>query len=239
MSLSGGMTLHPNDTRTITEDQELPIGTMGVTKDGRAYRYTEAGGTALSPGKLTVTAAQIANHENIAVAEPAAVGDFKVTVTLGATAATANDYADGYLVVNDAAGEGIAYAISGHPAADASANLVITLSEEIKVALTTSSQVSLQKNPWKDTIISVADQLDMPVGIPNVAITAGYYGWTQTKGVCSALADETLAIGVDLTTGTAVVGAVEAADAAGEPVIGKAIMAGVDTEYAAIYLQID
>jgi len=188
---------------------------------------------------LAVAAAQTATHENCAVNAAAAAGTREVSLTLGAGAVTANQYAGGYLVVNDAAGEGRLYAISGHPAADASASLTVALDQEIAVALTTSSEVSLVLNPWSGAVIAVTDQLDMPVGVPNVTIPANDFGWIQTRGACAVLADETLAIGVSVTTGTSVAGAVEAVDAVSEPLVGIALQAGVDTEYRAIYLQID
>jgi hypothetical protein len=239
MSLSGAVQLFPGDLRATSSSAEMPVGSLGMTKDGRMYRYSLAGAVDLSPGKLAVAAVSVANHTNVSVAAAAAVDAEKVTVTLGATAATANQYAGGYMTMNDAAGEGISYLVSGHPAADASASLVVTLAEPIQVALTTSSQATLSKNPWNGAVISVTDQLDMPVGVPNTTIAAGEYGWIQTGGVCSALADETLAIGADLTIGTSVAGALEVVDAAGEPRIGYAFEAGVDTEYHAVYLQID
>jgi len=239
MSLSGHVQLFDNDIHDTTSTKKHPIGTIGVTVDGKKYRYTENGGTALAAGKLCVAATQVANHENIAVASAASVDATEVTVTLGATAVSENDYAGGYMVVNDAAGEGIAYRVSGHAAADASASLTVKLHEPLKVALTTSSEVTLVKNPWKDVVISAVDQADMPVGVPNVAIAANEYGWLQTGGVCSVLADEAITAGLQVTTGTSVAGAVEAVDAVGEPNVGVAIQAAVDTEYRAVYLQID
>ena len=239
MSLSGAVQLFPSDIHETSSSKQLPLGTKGETSDGRVFRYTEAGGTALDPGKLCVAATIVANHENMAVQAAAAVGDTSVSVTLGATAATADDYADGYLIINDAAGEGIAYRVSGHPAADASATLTVSLHDSVRVALTTSSQATLQKNPWKDVVVSATDQADTPTGVPNVTIAADEYGWLQTKGVCSALADETLTVGKDLTIGSSVAGALEIADGAGEPIVANAIQAGVDTEYRAVYMKID
>lgn len=237
--LSGSVQLFPSDIYDTSSSAELPVGTLGFTKDGRKFRYSLAGGVTLAAGKLCVAATVVANHQNMAVASAAAVGVNTVTVTLGATAATENQYAGGYLTINDVDGEGISYLVAGHPAADASGSLVVTLVDEVQVALTTSSQASLDKNPWHSAVISVTDQADMPIGIPNVAITNAEYGWIQTHGVCSALADEAITAGAAITTGTGVAGAVEALDAAGEPDIGYALVAGVDTEYRAVYLTID
>jgi len=237
--ISGNVQLFAHDINGESSVQEHPLGTLGVTPDGRSYRYGKAGAVALSPGKLCVAAAVVANHQNMAVAAAAAVGATEVTVTLGATAATANQYAGSYLVINDAAGEGKAYLVSGHPAADASASLTVKLAEPVQVALTTSSEASLHYHPYAGVLVSVADQGDMAVGIPNIGVTASYFCWLQTRGVCSALADETLAIGTALTTGSSVVGALEVVDAAGEPQVAVALQAGVDTEYRAVFLQLD
>ena len=239
MSLSGAIQSFPNDLRDISVTAELPVGSKGVTKDGRIFRYAKAGSADLAPGKLAVAATVVANHQNMAVASAAAIGAKQVTVTLGATLATANQYAGGTLTINDAAGEGISYLISGHPAAASAASLVVSLAEPVKVALTTSSEASLDKNPWDSAVISVTDQADMPVGVSNVTLTTAYYGWIQTGGVCSVLADEAITAGLAVTTGTGVAGAVEAVDAAGEPQVGVALVAGVDTEYRAVYLSID
>ena len=239
MSLSGAVQIFAHDIHSTSTTQQHPLGALGMTKDGRKYRYIKAGGTDLDPGKLAVNPTIVANHENMAVASAASVGDTQVTVTLGATAATENQYAGGYLVINDVAGEGIAYLISGHPAADASASLVVTLDEPIEVALTTSSQATLLKHPYKDVVVSATDQADTPVGIPNITIGDTEFGWVQTGGVCSALADETLTIGKELTIGSSVAGALELKDAVDEPCVGVAVQAGVDTEYRAVYLNID
>lgn len=233
--LTGFLQIASQDIRAISSTKQQTLGTVGVTRDGRIYRYTRAGGVTLDPGKITVAATVDTNVTNKAVTVAAAIGSKSVSFTAGSTV-TANDYVDGTLNVNDAAGEGISYLVAGHLTTAAQ---VVSLAEPIAVALTTSSEVTLTKNPWADTLISIADQLDMAVGIPNVSITNAYYGWTQTRGICAALADETIAIGQNVTIGSSTVGAVEAADAAGEQNVGVAIVAGVDTEYRDIFLQID
>lgn len=225
------------DVRTESETQQESLGAIAQTPDGRQYRYCKAGAVALDPGKLVVNADEVANHVNIAVASAAAVGAEEITVTLGATAATADQYKDGYITINDAAGEGISYLIAGHPAADASASLTVKLAEPVKVALTTSSEASLHV-PFGGVVISVSDQADMPVGVPNIGVTASYYFWAQTRGFCAVLADEAVTQGLAVTTGSSVGGAVEGADAAGEAVVGHTIDDLVDTEYRPIFLSI-
>src|SRR5688500_8906823 len=114
MSLSGAVQIFPNDQLTTSTEQQCNLGQLGVTKDGRAYRYAKAG-EALSPGKLQVAAPIAANHENMAVAAAAAIGATKVTVTLGATAASLNQYAGGFRPINDATAEGSSYRARAHP----------------------------------------------------------------------------------------------------------------------------
>lgn len=227
------------DVHVTSENPRAKLGEKVRTADGRIYRYAKAGATALDPGKLTVAATPVANHQNIAVAAAAAVGDTSVTVTLGATAATAGQYAEGYMVVNDADGEGIAYKVSTNAAADGSESCVVTLEDPIKVALTTSSEVSLVYNVYDNVVISAVDQADVVVGVPNVSVAANYYFWAQTGGPCAILADEVIAQGAAATIGSSTAGSVETLDAVAEPIVGHAIVAAVDTEYRAVNLCLD
>jgi hypothetical protein len=234
-----GINISAQDARDISSTQEMALGTIGQTRDGRVYRYAKNAAVALGAGKLCINADLVANHTDQLVAVAAPVGSTSVSVTLGATAATEDQYKDGYLVINDAAGEGIAYRVVGHPAHAGSGTLVVEIAEPIKVALTTSSNYTLKYNTWGNIIISIADQADQAVGVPNVAVTASYYCWVQTRGECPVLADEAVTKGLALTIGSSTVGAVEALDAAGEHQIGVASEALVDTEYRSAYLQID
>jgi hypothetical protein len=239
MPLTAPRTVFEQDFRDISSTKQISLGAYGETRDGRGYRYVLAGGTTLDPGKVVINADLVSNHTNIVVAAAVAAGATKVTATLGATAATLDQYADGYLTVNDANGEGINYLISGHAAVASAGVITVNLVDPVKVALTTSSEVTLKLNPWSGVVISIADQADQPVGVPNVSITNAYYGWVQTKGECAVLADEAVAKGLALTLGSSTVGSVEALDAAGEFQIGVASEALVDTEYRSAYLTID
>jgi len=239
MGLGSPRIIAGQDFRVNSSTKQETIGAYAETPDGRGYRYSLAGGVALSPGKICVAATVDTNVTNVTVAATAAIGATKVTLDAGG-AITADTYQDGYLTVNDATGEGASYLVRNHPATTGAAELTVNLVDPIKVALVTdTSEVTLTANPWSGVLISIADQLDMGVGVPNNTITAAYYGWLQTKGVCSVLADETIAIGQNVAIGSSTVGAVECADASGEQVLGVAIVAGVDTEYREIYLTID
>lgn len=227
------------DVHTTSAIPRAKLGDKVHTADGRVYRYSKNAGTALDAGKLTVASTLVANHTNIAVESAADVGATQITVTLGATAATANQYSEGYVVVNDAAGEGIAYKIADHGAAASAGDLVINLEDPIRVALTTSSEVALTKNIYDSVVISAADQADLAVGVPNVAVAADEYFWAQTGGTCAVLADEAVTAGQSVTIGSSTAGSVEAADLVGEQVVGVSISALVDAEYRPVRLTMD
>jgi hypothetical protein len=208
---------------------------------GRVWHYCQAGAATLARGKYNVSATQDAQRVNLSFSVAPAIGDYIVSVTIGTGAATANDYKDGWLVVQDGTGEGRAYPIEGHDAITASTAGKFLLKEPIDTAGALSeTNVDLIKNLYDDIVISVADQADSPVGVCNVALTATYYGWVQTYGACSVLMEETIAAGAAIAPGETTVGSVQTNDGAGEAVLG--IMgphAGVDTEYTLVYLRLE
>src|SRR5262249_45632139 len=82
-----------------------PLGRRAVTKDGRVFRYTVAGGADLVAGNVQQSAAPITNH--LAQTPPVvAVGATSFQFTPGATAGAANLYAEGYLQVDTTPGNG-------------------------------------------------------------------------------------------------------------------------------------
>lgn len=228
------------DVRTVASAQGgTEIGQLGMTPDGKTYRYALAAATALDPGKLCVNADVDTDVVNKTVAATVAAGSFSVVLD-AAGAVTLDFYKGGYLTVNDATGEGINYYVEGNTATTGAAEMTVSLSEPLKVGLTVDvSEVTLTQHPYAGIVISATDQADMPVGVPNVTVALSSYAWVQTGGACSVLWDEAVAKGLALTTGTGVAGAVEALDAAGEPQIGIASQAGVDTEYQTAWLTLN
>lgn len=224
---------------TSTVKGGAPLGAYGGTPDGRIYRWGLAGGVDLAPGKVVVAPAITSNHTNIVVAAAVAVEAYTVTATLGATAATADQYAGGFLTVNDAAGEGITYLIEGNSAADASGVVTVQLAEPVKVALTTSSEVTLHVNPMANVVIAPGAVAHQAVGVPNVTVDDADYAWFQVKGYCSVLSDGVITKGAGAILSDAVNGAVEV-EVAGTVTqrIGTAPEATVDTEYRTINLSL-
>lgn len=241
MGLGTPSVVNAQDFRDISSTKQLRLGQKAETVDGRVYRYALAGAVDLSPGKVTVAAAHASNHVNVVADVARSVGDSIISATLGATAAAVNLYQDGQAVVNDATGEGISYLINSHAAVASAGILTANLAETIKVAIVAStSEVSFIKNPWASIIVSPSSISHRPVGVPNVTITAAYYGWVQTRGDCAVLSDGVVAKGVEAILSNAVDGAVETrVDATTTRAVGEAPEATVDTEYRLINLLID
>ena len=216
------------------------LGDVYRDGNGRCFVYSKAGAVALGRGKLAVQPTIVANHINMSFAVAPTAGDTKISITLGATAATADQYKDGFMVVNDGTGEGRLYPIEGNISAGSAGTIVVYLKEAIDTTGALSqTNVDLVAGKWNGTVISATDQADCPAGVPLVAVTAAYFYWSQTGGPASVLADETLTpVGGVVTIGSAVTGSVEMLDAVAEPLVGEVMLAGVDTEYPIVNLQI-
>lgn len=222
--------------------QRHRLGALRMLDDGRIFVYCKAGGSDLAAGKLVQAPAPVTNHTNCAVAANAAIGDRVVTLTLGNTAATANQYKDGFLLVNDATGEGHAYKIKSHPAAAGTANLTVTLYDKIRVALVSgTSEVTLVSNPYNGVIIHPSPPTARVVGVTPMAITAGNYFWCQCRGLAAVLIDGSVSVNAPVLPSSSVDGAVAAFPstyAAGSSLVGFLVQNGVDTEYGMVDLKI-
>lgn len=235
------MTLSPFQyNKAQAEDPGTPLGLKYCDPYGRTFRLAKAAGTALARGKISVNATQDAEHDNLSFATAPVLGATEVSVTIGTSAITKNEYKDGWLVVQDGAGEGRAYPIEGHEAIGSAGTGTFVLAEPIDtLGVISQTNVDLVKNIYQELVISATDQADLPVGVPVVAVAADYFFMAQTSGPCAVLMDEAIASGLTVTIGTGVAGAVEALDAAGEPIVGTQITTGVDTEYQLINLKLE
>jgi hypothetical protein len=240
---TGPLALVANGLFQTSTDAALAtlVGTRWDLSDGREVTLVKNGAVALTPGVLVQDAAIVPNHQNIAVTAYQAYSangnvPAKVTVTLGATAATANQYAGGFVVVNDANGEGQTLRIASHPAADASATLAITLEDGANTALTTSSEVCLLPAHGADVIIQPTTVTGAQVGVTLSPIAAAAYGFVVSRGIVSCLAQGAITVGLGISVGS-VAGSVAVA-AATTARLGFAAQAGVDTEYRAVYVNI-
>jgi len=219
--------------------QEMDLGARAVGGDGSEYRYVKVGGTALVAGKLYDGPATIDNHQNLAVNTAASAGATTISVTLGGTAATANQYAGGYIVINDEDGEGYTYSIKSHPAqSTTTGSLTVTLAdgETVQEALTTSSEASLVANQYSAIIIHAATETGVAVGVAIDDIAASSYGWIKTRGPVALLQDSSAGnAGQAVAASTTTDGAGTVGTGALAP-IGIYIDDGTSTEYNPVFL---
>lgn len=235
------ISLTAQDIPKVSSDQIHELGTIAETADGRVYRYSQAGsGAALVAGKVSQGLAKVANHTDVAVAAAASAGDRQVTVTLGATAATANQYLDGYVVVVEGAGVGQTLRIEGHPAAASAGSLTLSLKDPIHTDLTTSSKVNLVYNPFASAAVRTASAAEVTTGSPVVAVAASDFFWAQTRGVASVLSDGIIAKDALAIGSASVIGALATqVNTDVVQLVGFAPEATVDTKYYPIYLTVD
>ena len=236
--LNGAAQAFPQGLYEDSSVQQARIGELAFAPDGRKFRYVKAGGTALVVGKLQQGPALVANHQNITVAT-AAIGATTLTVTLGATAATANQYAGGQICINAGTGVGQTYRIKSNPAANLSTDLVLTLEDPIVTAVATAdSKACLYANKFNGVIVSPTTFTNSIVGVAIYPITASYYGWVQTGGQVACLNDSATAVGLAITRSASVAGSVKTGATTLDS-IGVSCQAGVTTEYRFVELYID
>lgn len=167
------------------------LGTLGIDKNGDRFRYVKAGAVALGAANLLQEAAEDTAFRSMAVDTAAAIGDTMVSVTLGGTAVTANMFDAGILYVESSTGIGQKFNIKRHEVqSSTSGSCNFYLDRPLKVALTTSSQVTVRKNPYAAVIAYPATtQTGGAVGFALYAQTASYYGWIQSGGNTAVLFD--------------------------------------------------
>lgn len=229
-----------------TTAQLLSIGERYEDAFNRTFFYAKCT-TAIGRGKLAAGAAIVANHNNLSFQTAPAVGDRSVKVTLGGTAATAEQYKDGWLDVNDGTGEGRAYKIEGHGAqTSTTGTLVVYLAEAIDTAgALAESNVDLIYNRYDELLVqNSTTQTYVGAGVPIMVggLGASEHGYIQTWGPCAVWADEAndqigSVITYGATTGT---GQYEVIDASTEPHLGRTGPSTVAAdEYPLVYLEID
>ena len=246
--------------------QLFPLGAKLISGD-REYRYAKAGGT-LVAGTLCQSPATLTTHSDKKIANLDAGSLAAATFSNGATAVakshdpaagsravcagnlgadlTKDQYAEGYMVTRDEAGEGYAYKIRTHEACDITdrTNCVIELYDPIQVTLTkNASEITLVHNPYNAVVIAPGTETAAIAGVAIKPMTSGQFGWLQVKGPAAVKAGGTIEVGYKVIRDEtdSLGGVVQAtnadAGAEGHP-IGVAMDAAVDGEFSLIMLNI-
>ncbi len=177
------------------------LGQKMILPDGSEFVHTKANtAAALSVGVPVVQKARAGTIVNIVAGADAAIGATTVVLTMPATTVCSevDQYAGGYLSIDDATGEGYTYKIksSNTAAAASTATFVLEPTDGIKVALVSgTSECIVRENPFYLVLDRAAGTaaVGMPAGVPPVAVSAGYYCWLQRRGVATLLSAGTIA----------------------------------------------
>lgn len=243
MSSIGIRTLTAEQLTDHSTTKTETLGARAQSEDGRRFVYVLSDSSAgLAQGKLGVAAAVTANHVNRSLdsTSPVAVGSTYVVVSVGATAVTADQYADGFLVVRDGTGKGQTLRINGNAAISSSGGAVrVSLAEPVSTALAVADSKVDLVSPYSGVVASTT--LSRAVGVPLVTLAAGEYGWVQTHGTASVLSDGIITKGYAAVQSISVAGAVaiSAGNAATSQQVGSVPEATVDTKYNQVKLNID
>lgn len=268
MSFEPVVYLKPGDqfaVRTSAQGPAFLPGTPGILPDGRKFRYAQMGAVAGVVGKLYQAPIPVTNHV-LQTAAAAPVGQTYVDLTLGATAAAANDYIGGLLTVDlvGNTGFGYSYTIGAHPAVGSGAvfrvpfagsdrqvpqsdGLIVAGNESVQVAIaTTANSVSVYPNPYKKVIVNPTTITARVAGVTVAAIAASGWGWLQTYGDCMCITDGTVVIGQPVMPSNGAAGAVEAwaltegtPNVVIAPQIGLVTRVAVNLSYSTIFLQLE
>lgn len=250
--VNGGMTYSATSSDNSLTTQ---VGQKFQTDDSKTVVLVQNGGTALTAGKMVQSPASVgANHTGLTVAT-AAIGATSITVTLGGTAVTANQYQGGTVVISAGTGAGQTFKIVSHPAqTSTSGTVVLTLEEPLSVATAVSdSKASLtlpqygSRNGTDYTTFGVVVCPTVATGqvigatvypIPASTATTAVYGWIVTNGFVGILNDANTAIGLDLMPSTNTAGALMTYVVATRSRVGTATVAGETTKYQGVTLQL-
>lgn len=160
--------------------QRYVLGRRSLEWDGTLFKYGKAGATMTSYQAGAWHNDTTAGISYEAMGAASAAGSKQVTLTQGSI--TEDQYQGGHLLLFHATGDGDIYLISGNEATSGTTT-IFYLDRPLSVAVTTSDNLELYANPWKDVRQGNSGGTKGFCGPPMALITSGYYGWIKTRGV--------------------------------------------------------
>ena len=244
----------PGDEKVTGTTKLHAFGTRMMIGGDRVFKYGGiSSAAAVGAGKIVQAAVPHAGHDmDLVIPTAVAVGDKSITVTTTATDVIKDFYADGYVYINDGAGEGHTYKILGNAALDYSDSAALTLNfydgDTCAEAIDTSALAGVFQNPYSNQVVSTAGahnaRTGVITGVCATEMTASYYGWFQTWGPAAVLISTSATIvGKHVRTSDNVAGAVEPLIRAGtnedwEEIGIAGIEGAADQDYGIIDLRI-
>ena len=220
---------------------KYPLGTK-LQVGNRTFRYMGTGNAAITAGKLLQHPAKVANHQGMTSVGAHGAGVSTIEVTLGGTAVTADQYAGGYLWINDGDGEGQLLRIKSHPAqATAGGNVTITCYDGLVTALNVAnSKVSIVVDPYSNAVVAPVTEAGALMGATVIDMAANKFGWAQTSGPASLLTVGTLVPGnAAVRSGATTAGGVAPATDNVLQEVGDVMAAAGDGEYSLINMKLE
>lgn len=231
------------DPYTESATQLWPLGTRMVYGD-RQFVYALNGGSGITAGKLVQSAVhQGADHKNMETTAAVSAGSYTISIETNGTDLTKDQYAGGYLYVNDGTGQGQLFKIKSHAAHSHSGDptCVFTLYDPVVTALASgaTSEVTIHQNKQYKVVVSAHAQTASVVGATVIDLTADYYGWLQVSGPAALLALGSLVVGQHATRSTATTaGAVQPAGNDVSTIVGEVMIPHTAGENALIDMRI-
>jgi len=229
-------------------DRRYTLGQQAQTLDGRKFRFAYNGATLLVPGDVLQAPAPITNHILQTPAVAGVVGAASLSVTLGATAASVNQYQDGVLAIELGTGFGFAYPLKAHgtvaSATATGSTIAFKQGVQLQVAVpTTANSVSFIFSPYGGVVQSPTTLTAQPVGVATAAIPASgtpyatpQFGWIQTGGLAAVTTIGTVVIGSNVMVPTTTAGGCAPVAAGTTPVIGTVAHVATTTNKSTIML---
>lgn len=205
--------LTSSDLNTFTTTAQDQYGALGVTSDGRYFRYVAFGGTSsINPGLLVVGPAAPANSTSLAITAVGTggqttanlqAGSTQLVVTNGSTAVTANQFQ--YLEIIVSAGGVYNILLNGSTAAGNGGYITLSLDDPLPQNMTQlipgTDTANLRLSKFNGCAPSTTG--NAPVGVtvnivPNSASVTNY-GWVQSLGHSYISATSTVSIGAAIS----------------------------------------
>lgn len=257
--MSGPIYGKPGEEHQEHQYKRHNLGTKMIIGD-RTWVYAQMGSVVGVAGNLYQSEVPKAHWNTVTVDTARAVGATQISATLGATATVKDEFDEGYVGIEDDAGEGFLYPIArARAAGDANAaaasggiqTVNLAPGYSVQVALTTATTLSFFKHKLDEVIIHPSPATAGIVGVAMRAVTANYYCWLAIAGPTMVLAQGTLVITDQVIASASLNGAVtprnytlseatpNTMDGTQElPSLGVCLNIGATTEYALIDLDI-
>src|SRR3990167_590065 len=238
--LTGSIAVAAQGIFTESSSQLHGIGELVHSNDGRAFRYTKVGATALVPGQLYQSPAEdTTNFQDLTVTAPTAAATSIVTTST--VTLTVNQLAGAFLTISSASTNmGQTLRIKSH-AAVTTAVVTFNLEDPVLYTPTGTTKIDIHPNPYSGAIVAPTTASSAAVGWSLYKVTAAYFGWLCTHGPTSMLAQGAVVVGDDLVPAesTNAGSVVSRADTSLSNTVGRALTGIATTEYGIGFACID